>query len=82
LISLPQVIYSGDEEMIRQTAPKAVRSKTSLIAEDVDKKIVPHKSREQMIQKMAGWLTHQEAKELRQAVKVFERIDKGYKSPR
>lgn len=35
------------------------------------------KSREQTIRALAGWLTHAEAAELREAVEVFNQIQKG-----
>jgi uncharacterized protein (DUF1778 family) len=65
------------EKRIRKAAAKAGKSKTSFIVEAVDEKLGLHKSREQLIREMAGWLTHQEAEELRQSVKVFERINEG-----
>ena len=42
----------------------------------MDEKLGLHKSREQLIREMAGWLNHEEAEELRRAVKVFDRINK------
>jgi predicted DNA-binding protein len=63
------------EELIRKAATKAGKSKTSFIVEAIDEKLGLHKSREQIIREMAGWMTHQEAEELRQSVKVFERIN-------
>jgi hypothetical protein len=35
------------------------------------------KSREQTIRELAGWLSHEEAGELREAVEVFSQINEG-----
>jgi hypothetical protein len=63
------------EAMIRKAANRAGKSKTSYIVEALDEKLGLHKSREQLIREMAGWLTHQEAEELRHSEKIFEQIN-------
>lgn len=60
--------------MVRKAATKAGKPKTSFIVETVERGIGSPKSREQLVREMAGWMTHQEAEELREAVKVFDRI--------
>jgi len=70
-------IPSEKEELIRKAAAKSGKSKTSFIMEAVDEKLGLHKSREQVIRDLAGWLSHDEAEELRQAVKIFDRVNKG-----
>jgi hypothetical protein len=70
-------IPSEKEELIRKAAAKSGKSKTSFIMEAVDEKLGLHKSREQVIRDLAGWMTHDEAEELRQAVKVFDQVNKG-----
>ena len=70
-------IPSEKEELIRKAAAKSGKSKTSFIMEAVDEKLGLHKSREQVIRDLAGWLSHDEAEELRQAVKVFDQVNKG-----
>jgi uncharacterized protein (DUF1778 family) len=65
------------EALIRKAAAKSGKSKTSFIIEAVDEKLGLHKSREQVIRDLAGWLSHDEAEELRQAVKIFDRVNKG-----
>jgi predicted DNA-binding protein len=70
-------IPSEKEELIRKAAAKSGKSKTSFIIEAVDEKLGLHKSREQVIRDLAGWLSHDEAEELRQAVKIFDRVNKG-----
>jgi hypothetical protein len=63
------------EALIRKAAHRAGKSKTSFIVEAVDEKLGLHKSREALIREMAGWLTHPEAEELRQSVKIFEQLN-------
>lgn len=69
-------IPSEKEEMIRKAATKAGKRKTSFIMEAVDEKLGLHKSREQVVRETAGWLTHEEAENLRQFVKVFHQVNK------
>jgi uncharacterized protein (DUF1778 family) len=69
-------IPSDKEQIIRKASAKAGKSKTSFIMEAVDEKLGLHKSRKQLIREMAGWLNHEEAEDLRRAVKVFERVNK------
>ena len=69
-------IPSEKEEIIQKAAAKAGKRKTAFIIEAVDEKLGLHKSREQVVREMAGWLTHEEAEDLRQAVKVFHQINK------
>ncbi|MBA4394058.1 MAG: hypothetical protein C0407_10940 [Desulfobacca sp.] len=68
-------IPSEKEELIRKAAIKAGKKKTSFIMEAVDEKLGLLKSREQIVRETAGWLTHEEAENLRQAVKVFHQVN-------
>jgi hypothetical protein len=43
----------------------------------VDEKLGLTKNREQLIRELAGWLTHEEANELREKLAVFQQIHKG-----
>jgi len=70
-------IPSAKEEKIRKAAAKKGKSKTAFILEAVDEKLGLQKTREQMIRELAGWLPHDEAEELRKAVKVFNTINQG-----
>lgn len=63
------------EEMIRRAAAKAGMSKTAYILEAIDEKLGIAKNREQTIRELAGWMSHEEAEELRQSLKVFEEIN-------
>ncbi|MDR3554227.1 MAG: DUF1778 domain-containing protein [Syntrophobacteraceae bacterium] len=61
-------------EMIRRAAAKAGMSRTAFIIEAIDEKLGLVKNREETIKALAGWMSHEEAKELRQATKVFEEV--------
>ena len=63
------------EEMIRKAAERAKKTKTAYILEAVDEKLGIHKTREQLIREQAGWMSHEEAKELRSAVEIFNRTN-------
>jgi hypothetical protein len=52
-------------------------TKTAVILSAVDEKLGLTKSREQAIRELAGWLSQEEASELREAVKVFNQIQEG-----
>ena len=65
------------EKMIQNVAKKAGTTKTAVILNAVDEKLGLTKTREQTIRELAGWLTAEEADELRKSVDVFSRIHEG-----
>jgi hypothetical protein len=65
------------EEMIRKAAARAGMSKTAYILEAIDEKLGVGKNGEQMVRELAGWMSHDEAEELRQSLQVFEEIHEG-----
>ena len=65
------------EEMIKKAAKRAGKSKSAYILEAVDEKLGLVKNREQMIREFAGWLSHDEAEELRKATEVFNQVNAG-----
>ncbi|MHC4104011.1 MAG: hypothetical protein ACYSR9_03655 [Planctomycetota bacterium] len=65
------------EKRIQKYAKKAGMTKTAVILSAVDEKLGLRKSREQTIRELAGWLSHEEASELREAVEVFNQIHEG-----
>ena len=65
------------EKMIQKFAKKAGITKTAVILSAVDEKLGLTKSREQTIRELAGWLSQEEASELREAVKVFNQVQEG-----
>jgi uncharacterized protein (DUF1778 family) len=70
-------VPSEKVEMIRRAAAKAGVSNTAYILEAIDEKLGVVKNREQTIRELAGWMSREEADELRQALKVFEEIHEG-----
>ncbi len=65
------------EKIIQRFAKKAGTTKTAIILNAVDEKLGLTKTREQLIRELAGWLSHEEACELRENLVVFDRIHKG-----
>ena len=65
------------EKIIERFAKKAGTTKTAVILNAVDEKLGLTKSREQSIRELAGWLSHEEAKELRETLSVFGQISEG-----
>ncbi len=65
------------EEMIKKAAKRAGKTKSAYILEAVDEKLGLVKNREQMIREFAGWLSHDEADELRKATEAFNQVNEG-----
>ncbi|MEA3357875.1 MAG: DUF1778 domain-containing protein [Thermodesulfobacteriota bacterium] len=63
------------EKIITKAAMKAGKTKSAYILEAVDEKLGLVNDREKMIRKLAGWLSHDEAEELRKATEVFSQIN-------
>ena len=70
-------ISAEKEKMIQKFAEKAGTTKTAVILNAVDEKLGLTKTREQSIRELAGWLSHEEANELREALSVFGQIHEG-----
>ena len=62
------------EEAIKKKARKEKKTKTAFILEAIDEKLGLTKSREDIIRETAGWLSHEDAKELRKALSVFAEV--------
>lgn len=62
------------EEMIKRAAKKAGKTKTGFILDAIDEKLGLVGNREELIRNTAGWLTQEEASELRENLKAFEEI--------
>ena len=56
---------------------KTGKTKTAYILEAVDEKLGLIKNREQTIRDLSGWLSHDEAEELRTSLKIFNKINEG-----
>ena len=65
------MVPSRKAEMIQQMAAKEGKSKTAFILEAIDEKLGVVKNREQTIRELAGWMSHEEAEELRASLEVF-----------
>lgn len=65
------------EKMIEKAALKAGKTKSAYILDAVDEKLGITKDREKMIRELAGWLSHDEAKELRKSLEVFNQVNEG-----
>ena len=70
-------IPSEKEKIINRAASKAGKTKTAYILESVYEKLGLTKAREQMIREMSGWLSHEEAEQLRKSVEVFGKVNEG-----
>ncbi len=70
-------IPSKKEEMIKNAAVKAKKTKSAFILEAVDEKLGLVKNREKVTRGLAGWLSHAEAEELRKATEVFNQVIEG-----
>lgn len=65
------------ENMIKKAASRAGKTKSAYILEAVDEKLGIVKRREDTIREFAGWLSHDEAEELRKATEVFNQVNEG-----
>jgi hypothetical protein len=67
----------GKEEIVRKAAARSGKSKTAYILEAIDEKLGIVKNRERSVGKLAGWMSHEEANELRRSLKVFGEVKAG-----
>ena len=65
------------EKLIQKVSGKAGKTKSAFIIEAIDEKLGLSKNREQIIRESAGWMSHEEAEELREAVSHFNEINEG-----
>jgi predicted transcriptional regulator len=70
-------IPSEKNERIKKAAAKSRKTKTAFILEAVDEKLGLVKTREQIIRELSGWMSHEEAKALREAIGIFNRVNQG-----
>jgi uncharacterized protein (DUF1778 family) len=62
------------EEMIKKAARKSGKTISAYILEAVDEKLGLVKSREKLIREQSGWLSHDDAVELRKATEIFNQV--------
>ena len=65
------------EKMIKIASKRAGKTKSAFIVEAIDEKLGLVKNRKETIRQLAGWLTHEEAEELRASLDVFNQINEG-----
>ncbi len=65
------------EKMIKMASERAGKTKSAFIVEAIDEKLGLAKNRRKTIRQLAGWLTHEEAEELRTSLDVFNQINEG-----
>lgn len=70
-------ISPGKEKMIAMASKKAGKTKTAYILEAIDEKLGMKKNYEQTVRELAGWLSHEEAEELRKSLETFNQIHEG-----
>ena len=70
-------IPSEKDKLIQMAAAKTGKSKTAYILQAVDEKLGVVKDRGQLVRELAGWLSHEDAEELRESVQVFESVLEG-----
>jgi uncharacterized protein (DUF1778 family) len=62
------------EQLINKAAKKAGKSKTGFILDAVDEKLQLVQNRERVVRTTAGWLSPEEASELRKEMEVFGEV--------
>ena len=65
------------EKMIKAASRKSRKTKSAFIIEAIDEKLGISKNREQTIRELAGWLSHEEAEDLRKSLDAFNQINEG-----
>jgi len=65
------------EKMLKIASQRAGKTKSAFIVEAIDEKLGLVKNRKKTIRQLAGWLTHEEAEELRISLDVFNQINEG-----
>jgi predicted transcriptional regulator len=68
-------IPSEKEKMINRAASKEGKTKTAFILEAVYEKLGLAKARGDIIRELSGWLSHEEAGELRKSVEIFGKVN-------
>ncbi|HCC55135.1 MAG TPA: hypothetical protein DEQ20_09495 [Desulfobulbaceae bacterium] len=77
IVPLSLRIPPQKDALLKKLAHKTGKTKTAIIMEAVDEKLGLHKNRRRLIRDLAGWMSPEEANELRQSLKVFEQINEG-----
>jgi uncharacterized protein (DUF1778 family) len=70
-------IPPNKEKLINRAAKKAGKTKTRFILDVVDEKLQLVKTRDQTIRKAAGWLSPEQASELKENLNILEEVDEA-----
>ena len=70
-------IPSRKDKLIQKAAAKTGNTKTAYILQAVDEKLGIVKDCAQLVRELAGWLSHEEAEELRGNIQIFETVHEG-----
>ena len=60
---------------LRMPQEKEELVKKAFVLEAIDEKLGITKDREKLIRDMAGWISHEEADELRKSLVIFNQVD-------
>ncbi len=66
-----------EEKLINKIAKKTGRTKTAVILEAVAEKLGTCKNKKQLIRDLSGWLSHDEAEQLKSSLRHFDQIAEG-----
>ena len=64
-------------DIIKENYPNDHKINKTAILEAIDDKLGIVKHREKKIRQLSGWLTHEEAEELKTSLNVFDQINEG-----
>ena len=64
------------ENKLKRAAARAGKTKSAFILEALDEKLGLAEDRGQTVRKLAGWLSNEEARELRTSVDIFSQVHK------
>jgi predicted transcriptional regulator len=67
----------NDEKLIKRIAERTGRTKTAVILEAISEKLGVHVSRKQLIKDLSGWMSHDEAAQLRIHLQHFDQVSEG-----
>jgi uncharacterized protein (DUF1778 family) len=67
----------NEEKMIKMIAEKTGRTKTAVILEAVAEKLGTHINRKQLIRELSGWMSNDEAQQLRNDLEHFNQVHEG-----
>lgn len=66
-----------EEKLINELAKKTGQTKTAVILEAVAEKLGTCKNKKQLIRELAGWMSHDEAAQLRHDLQHFDQLVEG-----